>query len=118
MAKPALFKVQTYLSNDAAIDIEISDFITRTSRGRRATLIRHLLYLAWGAIGSMPRSEFEARFPSLDHESFRKKYQTSKPRSGENVAPVIMPDAQASRHEPQTTKPAKKRFEIKPPTAR
>lgn len=117
MAKSTARKVQTYLSHSDPIDIEINDFLSRSSRGRRASAIRDMLYIAWVAIGSMSRAEFESRFPTFDYDAFRKRYPTSRPRSTPSAEPVIdQPTATAKP--PDGPAPATKRLTIKPPTAK
>ena len=115
MPRSTTRKIQTYLSHDDPIDIEINDFLSRSSRGRRASAIRDMLYIAWIAIGAMSRAEFESGFPSFDYDSFRKRYPTSRPRSSPSAEPVIdRPTATA----PDGPASAKKRITIKPPTAK
>lgn len=117
MPKSTARKVQTYLSHSDPIDIEINDFLSRSSRGRRASAIRDMLYIAWVAIGSMSRAEFESRFPTFDYDAFRKRYPTSRPRSTHSAEPVIEQTNVTARSQ-GGQKPATKRLIIKPPTAK
>lgn len=113
MNKPNLRKVQTYLSHDAPMDREINDFISRSYKGRKAGIVRELLYIAWGAVGSMSQREFTTRFPNVDYADFKNRYSTSKTSSADGVEPK-------TEEAPSTSNggQASKAFTIKPPKAR